>query len=139
MSYLVRQQPEPTEDSVPEVENGRDFSFTVEMDVVPEFELPDFSTIEIIRPVLEVEAEHIDEEIERQCLRNGKGETLEGDFQPADRLLGRAVCTRKGEDEPFFTNEQTLIVLPDAGERGEILHLQPRPRLHSVPSHQPPS
>ena len=117
------QQPEPTEDSVPQVESGNDFSFTVEMDVVPEFELPDFGGIEIIRPVLEVETEHIDEEIERQCLRNGKGETLESDFQPADRLLGRAVCTRKGEDEPFFTNEQTLIVLPDAGERGEILGL----------------
>ncbi|MDG2201067.1 MAG: trigger factor [Phycisphaerales bacterium] len=117
------QQPEPTEDSVPVIESGTDFSFTVEMDVVPEFDLPDFAGIEIIRPTLEVEKEHLDEEIERQCLRNGKGETLEDGFLPGDRLLGRATCTRKGEDESFFTNEQTLIVLPDAGERGEVLGL----------------
>ena len=117
------QQPEPTEDAVPEIKAGTDFSFTVEMDVVPEFDLPDFGSIEITRPTLEVTDTHIDEEIERQCLRSGKGETLESDFKPGDRLLGRAVCTRKGEDEAFFTNEQTLIVLPDAGERGEILGL----------------
>ncbi len=115
--------PEPSDETMPVVEPGKDFSFSVEMDIVPAFDLPDFGSIEIRKPLLEVTDEMINEEIERQCMRNGKGETLQDGFQPGDRMLGHASVLPKGEDEPVFTSENILVVLPEAGERGQVLGL----------------
>ena len=115
--------PEPTEDTLPDVEHGKDFSFTVEMDIVPAFEMPEFEKIELKRPTLDVTDQLINEEIERQCIRNGNGESLQTDFQPADRLLGHASVKPQGEEEDVFESDNILVVLPDAGERGQMLGL----------------
>ena len=118
--------PEPSDESMPVVEQGKDFSFSVEMDIVPAFELPDFGSIELRKPQLEVTDDLINEEIERQCMRNGKGETLQDGFKPGDRMLGHASVLPKGEDEPVFVSENILVVLPEAGERGQVLGLHSR-------------
>ena len=115
--------PEPTEETLPVVEHGKDFSFTVEMDIVPDFEMPDFTKIELKKPTLEVTDDLINEEIERQCIRNGNGESLQTDFKPADRLLGHATVTSQNDGEHIFESENILVVLPDAGERGQVLGL----------------
>lgn len=105
------------------LEAGKPLTFTVEVDVVPDFELPDFSSFEIVRPLLEVEDEHIDAELGRQCMRAGKAERIEDGFQPMDRMLGSISVVAKGEDEPVFSHDQALVVLPEAGENGQVLGL----------------
>ena len=115
--------PEPTEETLPVVERGQDFSFTVEMDIVPNFEMPDFAKIELKKPTLDVTDDLINEEIERQCIRNGNGETLQSDLKPADRLLGHATVKSQGDGEHIFESENILVVLPDTGERGQVLGL----------------
>ncbi len=117
------QHPEPQEDEFPVVEAGKDFAFTVEMDIVPGFELPDFTKIKINKPTLDVTDEMVNEEVERQCLRNGHGEELKSDFQPADRLLGHANVMAEGEETAIFDSDNIIIVLPPAGERGQVLGL----------------
>jgi len=117
------QQPEPQEEDFPAVEAGQDFAFTVEMDIVPSFELPDFTKVKINKPTLEVTDEMVNDEIGRQCLRNGHGEELKDDFQPGDRLLGHANVMAEGEETPIFDSENIIIVLPPAGERGQVLGL----------------
>ena len=117
------QQPEPQEDDFPVVEAGKDFAFTVEMDIVPGFELPDFTKIKINKPTLDVTDEMVNEEVERQCLRNGHGEELKADFQPADRILGHANVMAEGEETAIFDSDNIIIVLPPAGERGQVLGL----------------
>ncbi len=117
------QEPEPQEDDFPTVEAGQDFAFTVEMDIVPSFELPDFTKVKINKPTLEVTDEMVNDEIERQCLRNGRGEELKNDFQPGDRLLGHANVMAEGEETAIFDSENIIIVLPPTGERGQVLGL----------------
>ena len=97
---------------------GKPFTFELEVEIVPEFEFPDFSGIEIIRPQLEVADEHIDAEVERQCLRAGKADRLEKGFEPHDRMLGSVKLTADGEEAPLFVHDQALIVLPEAGREG---------------------
>ena len=105
------------------IDEGKPFSFELEVEIVPEFEFPDFGKIEILRPQLEVGDELIDAEIERQCMRAGKADRIENDFQPLDRMLGSIVVTADGEEEALFTHDQALVVLPEAGEKGQILGL----------------
>ena len=105
------------------LEEGKPFEFALEIEIVPEFDFPDFSGIEIIRPALEVSDEHIDAEIERQCLTAGKADRLEDGFEPHDRMLGSVKITADGEDDALFVHDQALIVLPDAGEKGQVVGL----------------
>ena len=102
---------------------GKPLEFAVEIEVVPDFTLPDFSTMTIKKPMLEVDDTHIDAELERQCLRQGSGEELEKGFKPADRLLGAATLRVAGEEEALHEAPQILVVLPEKGEAGAILGL----------------
>ena len=105
------------------LDEGKPFAFELEVEIVPEFEFPDFEKIEIMRPQLEVGDDLIQAEIDRQCLRAGKAEQIETDFQPLDRMLGSIIVTGDGEDEPLFNHNQALVVLPESGEKGQVLGL----------------
>ena len=106
-----------------ELTQGSDMTFAVDVEVVPEFDIPDVSNMTINKPLLEVEDDHIDAELERQCLKNGTGEALEKSFKTGDRMLGAAILTVKGEEDPLFETPRTLVVLPEKGESGAVLGL----------------
>lgn len=106
-----------------EIESGKPLEFGVEFEVVPDFDLPDFSGITISRPQIDVTDEHIDDELERQCMRMGTAEELTDSFKPADRLLGTAELFIEDEDEAAFSHGQVLVVLPNKGEAGQVLGL----------------
>lgn len=110
-------------DATIEIETGKPLEFGVEFEVVPDFDLPDFSTMTISKPALEVTDEHINEELERQCMRMGSAEELAGDFVPADRLLGSAELFIEDEEESAFSHGQVLVVLPKKGESGQVIGL----------------
>jgi len=105
------------------IELGKPMEFGVEFEVIPDFELPDMGSIEIQRPQLEVTDEHIDDELERQCMRAGEAEELKGTFKAGDRLLGRADLYLEDGEEPIFSHEQVLAVIPEKGETGQLLGL----------------
>ena len=107
-----------------ELAKGSPMTFAVDVEVVPEFDLPDVSGMTINKPLLDVEDSHIEAELERQCLKYGEGETLEKSFKTADRLLGAASLSIAGEDEPLFETPRTLIVLPEKDESGAVLGLR---------------
>lgn len=118
--------PEPTTpmDEL-ELEDGKPLSFSVDVEVVPDFEVPPLDNIEIKRPMLELTDEHIEGEIERQCLNFGEVGEIEKDFQKNDRIFCYATATRKGEDEPFFQHDDVLVVHPDGSNdgKGQVLGL----------------
>ena len=92
-----------------ELEEGKPFTFTVNLEVMPDFELPDLAGIEIKRPTFEIEDEHVQEELARYQKQLGQANRIEGNFEPGDRVVCNGSVTRKGEDEPFFSHEQVLI------------------------------
>jgi trigger factor len=117
-------EPEPTEP--PEklkLEQGKPLSFAVEVEVVPEFELPSLEGIEIKKPLLEITAEHIEDRVKRQQHRLGTVHRIDGDFQAGDRMLGHITVTAENREEPVLEADNALIVHPgtEEGGRGPVL------------------
>ncbi|MDY7108816.1 MAG: trigger factor [Planctomycetota bacterium] len=119
-------EPEPV-DKIEELEleEGKPLTFAVDVEVVPEFDLPELENIEIRKPMLEITDEQIEEELNRNCLQMGEAEEIRSDFQPGDRLVGPGSATKEGEDEPFFRHDNIDIIVPgdDEGGRGQVLGL----------------
>ena len=119
-------EPEPGEEmKTLELEAGKALSFSLEVEVLPTFELPSFEDFEIKKPTLEITEKHIKEELRRQQLLHGTGTKIESDFKEGDRLLGYATVVRNDEEEPFFRQDNVLVVMPgtDEGGRGQVLGL----------------
>lgn len=107
------------------LERGKPFTFTVDVEVVPEFELPKLEGVAIRRPVAEISAAHIDDELRRNLFRFGTPARIEGPFQPLDRLLGRVVVHLNDSKDVFFESNDALVVVPDVEDkgRGQLLGL----------------
>ncbi len=106
-----------------EVETGKPLTFAVEIEVAPEVDLPNIEGIEIKKPVLEITDEMIEKEMLAQRLRAGTPHEIKEKFEDGDRLVGSAIVTKDGEDEPFFRTDETYIVHPGAENegRGQVL------------------
>jgi trigger factor len=117
-------EPEPSDEMKDlQLESGKPLSFSFEVEVVPEFQLPKLEGVEIRKPTLEIEDKHIDEEMKRQLVRFGTPARIDGDFTGGDRLVGQAKVIRNDETEPFFHNDSVLVIYPpkEDGGRGQVL------------------
>jgi trigger factor len=119
-------EPEPVEklDEL-ELEIGKPFTFSVEVEVVPEFDLPELDKIEVKKPVIDVTEEHIELEMTRQCTQAGEVHAVDADFAEGDRLVGPGTAIKGDDEEPFFTHDNVDVIVPgDAdGGRGHVLGL----------------
>ena len=112
--------PRPVDgDTLPELARGKDFTLAFEIEVAPAFDLPDFASFEVKRPMIEVTAEHVDAEILRQSYRWGTPARIEGPFENLDRMLGKAVVTVEGRDGVFFETDKALCVVPAKEDEGK--------------------
>ena len=119
-------EPEPTEPTDKlQIEEGKPLTFVFDVEVVPEFELPPLEGVEITKPILEITEEHIETELTRQLQQLGTPNRIEGDFQPGDRLFAHVTVTKNDEKEPFFQEDQAVIIVPGTAEggRGPVLGL----------------
>ncbi|MHC5113672.1 MAG: trigger factor [Planctomycetota bacterium] len=119
-------EPEPV-DSIEDLElaPGKALTFAVEIEVVPEFDLPETEGVALKKPVMEVTDEHLDTELRRQCTLAGEIREIADGFAEGDRLLGPATATKEGDDEPFFRHDSVDILVPgdEEGGRGHVLGL----------------
>lgn len=112
--------PRPVEgEAMPEFARGKAFKFNVEIEVAPDFDVPDFTSIDVKRPMIDVTAEHIDGEILRQSYRWGTPSRIEGPFEHLDRMLGKAVVTVEGRDGNYFETDKALCVVPAKEDEGK--------------------
>ncbi len=65
---------------------NKDFDFTISYEIIPPFEVADFSKIKIERPVVEVSDEEVSEQIERIAENNRSYETKKGKAADKDRV-----------------------------------------------------
>lgn len=103
----------------PEIARGKAFTFTLEVEVAPDFKLPNTDGIEVQKPIFEITDEHVDGELRRQGYRFGTPERITGPFQPLDRMLCTAKAWKNDEKEPFFNMEKALVVVPDVADKGK--------------------
>ena len=92
-------------------------SFEVEVEVVPDFELPDLSDIEVKKPLLEVTDDQIAGEIDRYCQMHGHMADVDGPAKEKDYLTTDVdVCAESGE--VLTHHDATPIYVPD--DRGAV-------------------
>ena len=119
-------EPEPVDDLTEiELRDGESITYAVEVEVVPEFELPDFASLELKRPIMEVTDEIYAAELNRQCTQAGEVEEIENGFAEGDKIVGPGQAIKEGDDEPFFSHDAIDIIVPgsDDGGQGHVLGL----------------
>ena len=108
-----------------ELEPGKDFVFSVEVEVMPEFDLPDLEGVPVTKPEMEIDDSHIDGELTRTRYRLGKPSTIEGPFELLDRMMGQIEVRLDDSEDIFFEHDQAVIVIPgeDDNGKGNVLGL----------------
>jgi len=100
-----------------ELEDGKPFKFEVEVEVVPDFEMPVLEGMDIKKPVVDVTDQMIDREIEKICLNEGALEERDTS-EAGDYLTGHAVMKAEGGDEEFYNIDGAVVQKPPADKEG---------------------
>jgi len=104
-----------------ELTSGQSMVYSFELEVVPDFDLPDLDGIEISKPVVELEEEMVDAEIEDQKRRLGQVQIVEDEAQPGDYFLGSAkLLDESGEELGHLDETITQYPMPDAEGPGAV-------------------
>ncbi len=114
---------EPTAENLDNVtiEPGKPLVIELEVEVLPEFVLPELEGIEVFKPILEVTDEDVDKEFEKICLTEGTLEEQET-CEPGDYLSGNAKMILPDGTEFYDINGAVVQVPPEEKEgRGMIL------------------
>lgn len=114
---------DPVSETLPGVaiEDGKPLSFEVEVEVVPEFTLPNLDGMDIKKPMMEITADMVQKEIDKILINEGSLESREVP-EPGDYLTGHAVM--KGKDGNVFYDLQGAVVQAppeSSGGKGMIL------------------
>ena len=103
-----------------ELDPDKEISFTVEVEVAPEFELPDLSGLEVKKPVIEVDEALVDKQLDRLRQAEGALESQE-EARPGDFCIGHGVMNVAGEDEPVLDLQGAVVQVPKDEKKGAIL------------------
>lgn len=90
--------------------------FSFEVEVVPEFSLPDLSGLEVYKPIVEVTEAMAADEIQKLCVNEGDLQAVEGAAEPGDYLVGHGVMTRDRDGEVVHDIEGAVLRVPAPGE-----------------------
>ncbi|MHC4975967.1 MAG: trigger factor [Planctomycetota bacterium] len=103
-----------------EITAGQAVTFTVEVEVVPEFTLPPMSDLTIKRPMIEVTDEDVQNQLDTLSANEGELQSKQ-ESAPGDYLVGHGVLRIKGNDEPVHDIEGSVVQVPEDGGRGMVL------------------
>ena len=102
-----------------ELESGKPLAFEVEVEVVPEFELPELEGFAVLKPQFEVEDETIEDEIKKLCVSEGDLEERKTSA-PGDYLTGHGKMT--GKDGTVHYDIEGAVVQVPSKEKGRQGH-----------------
>lgn len=100
-----------------EIEDGKPLAFEVEVEVLPEFELPNLEGIEVKKPVLEVTDEMVSKEVDRLLLNEGRLEAREKP-EAGHYLTGHAVMVDQ-DGKTHHDIQDAVIQIPTADKNGK--------------------
>lgn len=100
-----------------EVAEGKALAFEVEVEVLPEFELPELAGIAVKKPNIPITNEMVDDELKKLCINEGSLESRDV-AQAGDYCTGHAVM--KGKDGTEFYNlKGAVIQIPTEDKEGK--------------------
>lgn len=100
-----------------ELAAGKPLAFEVEVEVVPEFELPELEGFDILKPKFEVEDKTVEEEIKKLCVSEGELEERESS-EPGDYLTGHGKMTGK-DGTVHYDIEGAVVQVPTEDREGK--------------------
>jgi len=104
---------------------GKPLIFEIDVEVVPEFELPATEGLDIKKPQLEVTEEMVGKEVDKICLTEGSLEERPTP-EPGDYVTGHAKLSDSNDTaKVFFESDGIVVQLPaaDGGGKGMIVGL----------------
>lgn len=104
-----------------EMEDGKPFAFDVEVEVLPEFELPGLDGIAVRKPTIEVTDQMVEDELKKLCINEGSLESREK-AEAGDYITGHAVMVDdKGTEYYNLKGAVVQKPTPDKEGKGMIL------------------
>lgn len=110
----------PPEFDLDTFEDGKDAEFSATVEVRPEFEVPDFSGLQVPHPEWEVTDEDIASQLEGMRDRFAELETVERPVEPGDYVVVTIVGERDGERVDEVSAEDLLYQVPVLEEGQEF-------------------
>ncbi|MBM4109391.1 MAG: trigger factor [Phycisphaerae bacterium] len=110
---------DPFSQSLPgvEIEEGKALAFEVEVEVMPEFEVPSLDGLEVKRPTLVISDDMVSKELDRLCLMEGALEERD-EPQAGDYLTGHGIM--KGPDgKEFYNINGAVVQVPTRDKKGQ--------------------
>lgn len=116
---------DPVADELAEVEleDGKPLIFEVEIETLPEFELPSLEGIDIKKPTFEVTGQMVAEEVEKLCINEGELQSRDKP-EPGDYVTGDARMVDADNNQTEFYNIPGAVVqipAPEKEGKGMIL------------------
>ena len=106
-----------------EVPETGDMEFSFEVEVAPDFELPEFKGIKVDKPVVEITDERVDQEIDNWAQSQVRYEPAEEPAEEGDVVTAGAKITIEGQDEPLDRPGLQLRVAPGQVEAIPLVEL----------------
>ncbi|MCC5823197.1 MAG: trigger factor [Phycisphaerales bacterium] len=99
-----------------EVEAGKPLTLELEVEVMPEFDLPELKGIKILKPDATLPEGMVDDEIKKICVNEGTLEDRDTP-EPGDYLMGKAVMT-DAEGAEHYNIDGAVVQVPPADGDG---------------------
>lgn len=118
-SHNLRVLGEPSADALAdiEIEAGKPISFEVEVEVLPEFDLPELEGVKVLKPAVEVPDKLVEDEIERICVNEGSLEQRD-EPEPGDYLTGKGRMVDEDGNE-HYDIDGAVVRIPTADDDGK--------------------
>ncbi len=100
-----------------EIVDGKPLAFEVDVEVVPEFELPKLDGVDIKKPAITVTDEMVNQELDRLKLNEGKLESRDK-AEPGDYLTGHAVM-KDAAGTTILDIQDAVVQIPTADKHGK--------------------
>lgn len=115
---------DPISDELPDLvlEPGKPLSITIDIEVAPEFTMPEIEGIEIYKPEFEVSDEMVASEVEKICINEGDLEERETP-EPGDYLTGHGIMrgtpAGSSEEKEFYNIPGAVVQVPPPEKEGK--------------------
>jgi trigger factor len=109
---------QPTSETLAQTElvPGKPLAFELEVEVLPEFELPKLDGIEVRKPMMTVTDEMVSNELNKLAVQEGRLEERQS-AEPLDYVTGHAKLFAKGDaSKVFFESEGIVVQIPAKGK-----------------------
>lgn len=96
---------------------SRDMTFHVEVDVMPEFQLPSMEGLEVLRPIIEPTEQQVDDQIRMLAVNEGSLEPRPR-AEPGDYCIGHGLM-KDTQGEKLIEIEGAVIQVPPPEKKGQ--------------------